>query len=174
MTFLLEQIFQLVRLLHSETGTKQIAVGVALGLVLGFSPTLSLQSLLVVLILLVFKVQVGASFLAAFFFKFVAYLLDPLADHLGRWALELESLRSTYVAMYNLPIVPLTRFNNSIVMGSGLIALGLAPLVYFLSQTLIQQYRNTVVARVRATPLYRALQATAFYKWYNKYEALHG
>ncbi|MFH0934944.1 MAG: hypothetical protein V1879_07035 [Pseudomonadota bacterium] len=47
MTLLLKQLFALIRLLNSDTGSNQIAAGVACGLILGFAPMLSLQALLV-------------------------------------------------------------------------------------------------------------------------------
>ncbi len=78
MTLLLKQLFGLIKLLNSETGVNQIATGIAAGFVLGMSPTLSLQSLLIFLLILVFRVQAGAALLSAFFFKFLAFLLDPI------------------------------------------------------------------------------------------------
>ena len=60
MTLLLKQIFQLLKLLNSEKGTTQIAWGVALGFVLGMTPAFSLQTILVLLLLLFFRVQIGA------------------------------------------------------------------------------------------------------------------
>ncbi|RYZ85799.1 MAG: TIGR03546 family protein, partial [Proteobacteria bacterium] len=121
MTLLLKQIFAFFRLLNSETGTNQLAAGLALGLVLGFSPMLSLQAFVVIFLIFFFRIQMGAAFLAAFFFTFVAFLLDPVADILGRWVLEAPSLRALFVELYNMPLVPLTRFNNSIIMGSGIL-----------------------------------------------------
>jgi uncharacterized protein (TIGR03546 family) len=132
MTLILQQIFGFFRLLNSETGHNQIAAGVALGLVLGLSPTLSLQTLLVFLLIFLFRIQAGAAILSAFFFKFAGYLLDPVVDPLGRWVLEQQNLRPLFIELYNMPIVPFTRFNNSIVMGSGVLALALAPFSFAL------------------------------------------
>ena len=112
MTIIIKQILNLIRLLHSDTGQNQIASGLAFGIFLGFAPFLSLQTLLVLLIVFVFRVQLGAAFLSAFFFKFIAFLLDPVADVLGRTALENSSLRPIWLTMYNVPLLPMTRFNN--------------------------------------------------------------
>lgn len=174
MTLILKQIFAFFRMLNSEAGSNQLAWGLALGLVLGFSPFLSLQTFLVLLICIFLRVQMGAAFLSAFFFKFVAFLLDPLTDFLGRKVLESEALRPAFVELYNMPIVPLTRFNNSIVMGSGLLGFVLAIPMFFIFKRLIQQYRVTVVARYKGTKIWKAFAATSFYKWYNKYEELYG
>ena len=100
MSLILQQIFGFFKLLNSETGHNQIAAGIALGLVLGLSPALSLQALLVFLLIFLFRVQLGAALLSAFFFKFAGYALDPVADPLGRWILELPGLRPLFVTLY--------------------------------------------------------------------------
>ena len=172
MTLILKQIFGLIKLLNSETGTNQIASGIAFGLILGFSPFLSLQVLLILGLLLVFRVQIGAAFLSAFFFKFIAFAFDPIADILGRAVLESQSLRPLFITLYNMPLVPLTRFNNSITMGSGLIGFLLAIPCFFVTKILIIKYRVSVVARIKGTKWWRAMQATSFFKWYDSYNKI--
>lgn len=174
MTLLLKQIFAFVKLLNSDTGTNQLASGIAFGLILGFSPFLSLQTFVVLVIVFFFRVQVGAAFLAAFFFKLIAYLFDPACDALGRYVLELESLKPTFTSLYNMPLVPLTRFYNSIVMGSGILGFLLTPIVFILAKILITKYRETILARFQQTKFWKLVQATSFYKWYAKYEELYG
>lgn len=174
MGLLLKQIFAFLKLLNSETGTNQIASGIAAGFILGMTPFFSLQSLIVFVCLLVFRIQIGAAFLSAFFFAFVAYILDPLFHAVGSAILEAASLQGLWTTLYNLPIIPFTRFNNTIVMGSGVVAFALSPFVYVLSKKLVTQYRVTVVARIKETKIWRALQATSLYKWYYSYDNLYG
>jgi uncharacterized protein (TIGR03546 family) len=174
MTLLLKQIFDFFKLLNSDTGHNQLASGIAMGLILGFAPALSLQTLVVFVILFFFRIQMGAAFLAAFFFKLIAWTIDPLSDPLGRLILEQESLRPFFISLYNMPIIPLTRFNNSIVMGSAVISFLLAPFVFYFSRSLILKYRVTVVARFQNTKIWKAWIGTSFYKWYSTYNSLYG
>lgn len=174
MTILLKQIFAFFKLLNSDTGTVSLASGMSLGLILGFAPVFSLQTVLVFLIIFLFRVQIGSAFLAAFFFKFIAFALDPLFDQVGQAALEMPGLKPLYTTLYNMPIVPLTRFNNSIVMGAGLISILVAPFAYFVFVFLIQKYRATVVARFEGTKFWKAIKATSLYQWYVKYDSLYG
>ncbi len=174
MTIILKQIFGLLKLLNSENGTNQIAWGVAAGFVLGMSPMLSLQTMLLFLMILVFRIQAGAAFLAAFFFKFMAYLLDPMFAMVGAMVLEAPSLRGLFTTMYNMPLVPLTRFNNSIVMGSGIAALLMMPVIFFVARVLVIKYREKIVQRYQQTKFWKAVKATAFYKWYATYDSLYG
>jgi len=171
MTFLLKQVFDLVKLLNSETGTNQIAAGMALGFALGLSPIFSLQGLIIILLLVVFRVQFGAAMLSAFFFSFVAYLFDPLIHILGYEVLTVPALQSFFTELYNMPIVPFTRFNNTIVMGSGVIGFICFPFLFFLFKKFIEQYRVQIVNRFKQTKFWKYIQLTSFYKWYCTYDS---
>lgn len=174
MTVLLKQLFNFLKLLNSDTGTNQLASGLALGLILGFAPFISLQTFLVFAIIFIFRVQLGAAFLSAFFFKFVAFLADQPAHHLGKAVLESEGLRPLFVTMYNMPLVPMTRFNNSIVMGSMIVSLLLLPFAFIGFKIAIIKYRVTVVARFKDTKAWKAFAATKLYNWYCTYDKLYG
>ncbi len=174
MTIIIKQILNLIRLLHSDTGQNQIASGLAFGVFLGFAPFISIQTLFILLIVFIFRVQLGAAFLSAFFFKFIAFLLDPIADTLGRWTLENPSFRPLWLTMYNTPFLPMTRFNNSINMGSFIISIFLCPFLFFAFRNLILKYRSTIVLRLEKTKAWKAFKATRFYGYYEKYNDLYG
>lgn len=174
MSILLKQLFGLIKLLHSEQGTRSIAWGVAMGFILGMTPAFSLQSVLVFLLLFIFRIQIGAAFLTAFFFKFIAFFLDPLFNSIGSTVLEIEALKPLFTELYNMPIVPLTRFYNTIVMGSGVVSILLVPVIYVGALIAVGKYRATVVYRVQGTKVWKAFRATTFYKWYVSYENLYG
>ena len=129
MTLILKQLFSFIKVLNSDVGEKPIAWGIVCGMFLGFSPGLSLQTIFILSILFFFRVQVGAALCAAFFFKILSFMLDPLFDIVGAGILELSAFNGLFTLLYNMPIIPFTKFNNSIVMGSGVIAFILAPLL---------------------------------------------
>lgn len=174
MTLILKQIYGLLKVLNSDTGENQIAAGVACGLILGFAPALSLQTLLVFIIIFIFRVQAGAAFTSAFFFAMVAYIFDPMFDQVGQVILEMESLKPLYTTMYNMPIVPFTKFYNSVVMGAGVVAIAMFPVIFVLTKILVKKYRLKVVAKFEKTKFWKAIKATSFYKWYAKYDQLYG
>lgn len=174
MGLLLKQVFAFFKLLNSDKGTNQISAGIACGFILGMSPGLSLQTFLVVIIIFLFRIQIGAATLSAFFFSFAAYLLDPVFNSIGQRFLEMQGLRGLYTTLYNMPVVPMTRFNNSIVMGAGIVAIVAFPFVFALSKVLVEKYRETVVQRFQNSKFWKMLKATAIYKWYLKYDELYG
>ena len=174
MTLILKQIFGLLKVLNSDTGENQISAGVACGLIMGFSPALSLQTLLVFIIIFLFRVQAGAAFASAFFFAMVAYVFDPVFDNVGQMILEMNSLEPTFKTLYNMPIVPFTKFYNSVVMGAGVVAIAMSPIIFVLTKLFVKKYRATVVAKFQETKFWKAVKATGFYKWYAKYDSLYG
>ena len=174
MTLLLKQIFAFFKLLNSDTGTNAIAAGISCGFILGMSPALSLQTFLVIILLFFFRIQIGAATVSAFFFAFIAYLLDPIFDTVGQAILESQSLAGLFRSIYNMPILPMTRFNNSIVMGSGVTAILAFPLVFFGSRVLVKKYRITFVERFKQSKIWKFIKATSLYKWYYKYDELYG
>ena len=65
-------------------------------------------------------------------------------------------------------------FNDSVVMGSGVVSLLLSPLIFFLSRALVRKYRVAVVERIKQTKLWKAVKATSLYNWYYTYDKLYG
>jgi uncharacterized protein (TIGR03546 family) len=146
MTLLLKQIFGFLKLLNSDTGSTSISAGVAAGFILGMAPMLSLQGLLVLCLILIFRIQIGAAFISAFFFAFIAFILDPVFHSLGQSILTAPSLNASWTTLFNMPLVPLTRFNNTIVMGAGVVSIILCPFVFLMSKFMVNKYRIVVVA----------------------------
>jgi uncharacterized protein (TIGR03546 family) len=173
MGLILKQLFAFIKLLNSDTGTTSLAAGMTCGFILGMTPVLSLHSMLIFIFMFFFRVQIGAALVMAFFFKFVAFLLDPIFHAAGSSVLEMSSLEPLFTTLYNMPIIPYTRFNNSIVMGSAVITFVLSPFVFILSRKLILKYRETILVRFKETKLWKAVKATGFYKWYYKYDQYH-
>ena len=173
MTLLLKQLFGFLKLLNSDKGESQIAAGLACGLILGFAPSFSLQTVIMIIVLFFFRVQIGAAFIGMFFFSIVAWAFDPIFNSIGQVVLELSPLNGLFSIMYNLPIVPFTKFYNSIVMGSLVLSFVLAPVVFLLSRVLIVKYRVAVFERFQQSKFFKAVKATSFYKWYAKYDSLY-
>ncbi len=174
MTLILKQIFSLLKVLNSDTGENQIAAGIACGLILGFAPMFSLQTLLVFILLFFLRIQVGAAFASAFFFALIAYIFDPVFNNVGITILEMDSLKGLFTTLYNLPIIPFTKFYNSVVMGAGVTSIVLAPIIFLLSKMLIVKYRIKVLEKFKQTKFWKAVKATGLYKWYAKYDELYG
>src|SRR5437762_2871578 len=85
---------------------------------------------------------------------------------IGHRLLLAESLRGLWTSLYNTPIVPLTNFNNTVVLGSLVFAVVFAVPLFFLTRWAIVRYRATIGERVRQSRFYKALMASKAYNVY--------
>jgi len=160
---LLQSIFST---LHSEGSPRQVAAGLALGAALGLTPLVSLHNLLVFALLCLLNVSFGGGMLGWALFMPVGFLLDPLFHRIGLLLLELPALRPLWTSWYNAPIVPYTNFNNSVVLGSVLVWLGLLGPIYLLGRAGVGRYREHYAPLVEQSRLYRLITATKLYNIY--------
>jgi len=68
-----------------------------------------------------------------------------------------------------MPVVPLTNFNNTVVLGSLVFALVFALPLFFALRWAVARYRVTIGERVRRSKLYRALTASKAYNLYKMF-----
>jgi uncharacterized protein (TIGR03546 family) len=134
----------------------------------GFLPFFSLHTLLLLLIVLLVRVNLSAFLLGTAFFSGLAFLLDPLFHRVGLAVLSLGSLNSLWTAMYSSTIWRIERFNNSVVMGSFLVAVILFVPLLLLLNLAIRRYRDHVLAWVRKTRLMQAFTASKMFALYQK------
>lgn len=157
---MITQILKLLRVLASEDSPMQISMGVALAMVMGLTPLFSLHNLLVLIILLSFRINLGAFLLAWAFFTGLAYLFDPLFHSLGLSILQHAAMQDTWTEMYNSTYWRLANFNNTIVMGSFVTAmLAFIPMLLILN-FLIRRYRSHVLVFLKKSKLVTWMQSS--------------
>lgn len=159
-------IQSLLGALHSEGTPGQLAAGIALGSIMGLTPLVNLHNAVVFALIVLLNVSFAGGMLGWAVFVPVGFVLDPLFDWIGHQLLFAESLRSVWTTLYNMPIVPLTNFNNTIVLGSLVFALLFFVPFFFLARWVVTRYRATIGARVRQSKWYRALTASKLYNVY--------
>ena len=167
--FVIKQIVKFLELLHSETSRNQLSAGLVMGMFMGLTPMFTLHWMLYWVVLFIFRFNIGAAFLSYGIFKLFSFGFDPAFHKIGMAVLSSPSLKSLWLFLYNAALLPYTRFNNSVVMGSLVISLLAAVPLFFLFNVLIKKYRDTVVARFKTTWLFRAWKASGLYSLYAKY-----
>ena len=172
MSYIISQFISLIRLLHSESGHIQVAAGMTIGILMGLSPIISLQGLLICLLLLTLRIQIGAALAVAGLTKFLALFLTPFMADIGEFVLIMPSLGRLFTTLYNMPLVPLTKFNHSVIMGGLVLSLGLAPILFFIFLALVKKYQSIALEKVNNSKLGKAIKASSAYQWYIKYENL--
>lgn len=171
---IIRQLLKFMELLHKETGENQLAAGFALGLFMGFTPMGSLFWAAYLVMLIMFRINIGAAFLSYGVLKVLSFALDPIFDRVGYSVLSLPSLRGLFVAAYQAPILPFTRFNNTIVMGSLVVSFLMAIPFYFAMKWAIRRYRVIVVQKIKDTWMWKAFKATKLFQLYEQYEKFAG
>ena len=164
-------IARILKILNSESDPGQISLALCLSMIVGLTPLYSLHNLLAVFLVLILRVNLSAFLLGWLFFSAIAYLLDPLFHRIGLNLLTAGVLESLWTTLYNLTLLRLARFNNTIVMGSLLFSLVAFVPLYIFSNFLIIKYRDHVLAWIRNTRMMTAIKAS---KFYSAYERLSG
>lgn len=164
--FFLKLLQSLVSTLNSEGTPRQIAAGLALGAALGLTPLVNIHNLLVFAAACLLNVSFGAFLIGWTVFVPVGFLLDPLFHAVGLALLQAPALTSFWTTLYNIPGIPLTNFNNSVVLGSvvGWVVLWLP--IYFLARFLVVKYRVHVYERLKQTRVFKAVAASKLYNYY--------
>ena len=172
---ILNQVFKLVKLLNSEKGAWSIASGLALGMSLGLVPNNILIMSFFVFLLFVFRTNAAAFFLAWPVFTIIALPFDAQLDRLGYWLLrDVAALQPIFTQWYNLPILPWSQFNHTVVAGGLLAGLVLFVPALLLWRFFIGRYRVIIMPKIQNLKIIKWLKATSIYKLYQKYERVRG
>ncbi len=173
--FWLKLISNFLRILREGQTPSQIAGGFALGSVLGFSPMLTLQGIFMWLIILILDVNLSAVILSITVFSLIAYIFDPLFHTFGYFLLvEVDALRPFWTWLYNAPLAPLTRFNNTVVMGSLVCGLFFLIPIYFGMKKFVLVYRATLGEKIAQWKVYQIVKSSTLYKWYIRIRDIGG
>ncbi len=168
---MIKAVAKLLKVINSETDPRQISLACCLAMVAGLTPLYSPHNLLVLLLVLLLRVNISAFILGFGFFTGIAYLLDPIFHRLGMGILTSDVLNGLWTAFYNITLLRLAKFNNSIVMGSLVFSLIVFIPLYFLLNRLILNYREHILAWVWKT---RIMQMLKMSKLYSAYQAVSG
>jgi uncharacterized protein (TIGR03546 family) len=165
----LKLLGKLIKALRSNASPKQIAGGFVLGMIIGLTPLASLHNLVVVLIIMLIRVNLSMVFFSFLLCSGIAYLIDPLFLDVGYWILTgIPFLQGVWTAWYNTPVIALTRFYNTLVMGSFVVSI----LLIFPMMPLVQKgvvlYREKIDARLQKWKIFQLLKSSKIYTIYNK------
>jgi uncharacterized protein (TIGR03546 family) len=156
----------LVKALHSEGTPGQLAAGIALGSILGLTPLVSLHNAVVFGLIVMLNVSFPGAMLGWAVFIPVGFLLDPVFDTIGHTLLFTPSLTPLWTSLYNMPVVPLTNFNNTVTLGSLAFSVVCFLPLFFAARWAVTRYRATIGERVRQSRWYRAVTASKLYNAY--------
>lgn len=168
---LLRYIFKFFDLLRRENAPWQIACAIVLGMFIGFTPYFTLQTVTYIVILLIFRIHIGFTLISFLFFHALSVLTDPLFHQLGLSLLtETPGMQKLWAGLYHSPIVPFTGFNNSLVLGGGVVSSVLALPLFFISRLCVIQYGHAIARALINTTPWRMWAGTTLYRTYVRYQ----
>ena len=171
----LKLLAKLLKVLKSGEDPRQIAGGFMLGMMLGLLTLKTLFAAPILLVLILINVNLASAVVGLFIFKLIGFLLDPLLHSLGYWVLtDIPILKDFWTNISSLPLVPFTRFNNTLVMGSFIAAMVLAIPLFWGVKRLIIGYRERAQEKVQNWKIVKILKGTALFRFLSGVEKLGG
>lgn len=149
---------RLFRALNANQYPGQIAFSFVLGMILGLTPLFFAHNLLTLALIFVLRVNLSAVIVAFAFFSGLAYLLDPVFNQVGLWVLQMDALQPIFTEWYNQAFWRFVHFNNTIVMGSVLVAYSLSLPAFFIFWALVKTYRQRFLVWVNKFKIVQMLK----------------
>ncbi len=136
----LEPVRYLWRLFAADGSPRQVAMGIALGAMIGLVPKGNLVAVGLTVLLFALRVNVGSGMLVAFLVSLLSPQFDVLTHRIGSRVLCQPVVYDRLAAWYELPLVPWTSLNNTVVMGGALLGLALFYPIFHLSESLLTRW----------------------------------
>ncbi|MBU0675527.1 MAG: TIGR03545 family protein [Proteobacteria bacterium] len=135
---------KLFKALNSAQAPWQVTLAIASGMVSGLTPISGLQTVVILFLVFLLNIHLGLFFVASAFFAGIGYLFDPWFEQIGYALLNSDSLVGLWTTWYNSEVIRMSYFNNTLVLGSTLASLVLAPPLYLFLGWIIRHYRETL------------------------------
>lgn len=135
---------KILKSLNSNSRPSEIAHAISCGMILGFMPKNNLLWYILFLTFCFLRINKACYLLFTILFSLVTPYLDPLFHKLGYSILSFEPFIPAYVKMLDIPYLPLTKFNNTIVMGS--LASGIIMYIpmYIIARLFVHLWRKVI------------------------------
>jgi uncharacterized protein (TIGR03546 family) len=135
---------------------RQLALGVTFGMLIGLVPKDSLFPYALGIIAMLSTGNLLCVAVSAVAFSWLSPMLDPVSHQMGAWVLTFDPFESTWAALYQMPFVPWTRFDNTVVTGSLLLGLMLTVPVYSISFRCFEKF---------GSPIFKAVSSSRAARW---------
>ncbi len=163
-------LMKFIGILNKDASPREIALGMALGSIAGITPLWSLHNLVVLFLVVMLRTNMTSAILSMAVFSLVSALLDPLSNLIGFYLLVgIPALKPFWTVLYNTPIVAWSRFNNTVTLGSLVLALILLWPLYRLFFWAVVRYRERVMAAIKKWRIVTMFQSSSVYSLYRRF-----
>jgi uncharacterized protein (TIGR03546 family) len=146
---LLRPLRFLAQALLVDATPRQLAAGLALGMLIGLVPKGNLIAISLMTLFCALRINLAAGTAAIGLFSWAGLFLDPISHRVGHFLLTHPALEPWWTSLYAVKLMPWTDFNNTVVLGSTLIGLALVIPVYSLSRPVLARFAPALAEYVR-------------------------
>ena len=161
-------IRQFIKGITTETEPPQIAAAVALGFLIGLLPKATLTVQLLLILVMALRVNFPMALLTIFATVLVNPVFDRITDPLGYAFLTAPALAPLWTKLYNMPVLPWTGFNNTVLLGGLVFGLVIFVPVYILAKKGAVVYNERFKIKVMNSKLVKGLKGSWLMDWYFK------
>jgi uncharacterized protein (TIGR03546 family) len=148
---------QAISLFTGGGSPRAIAFGFALGMMIGLMPKGNLTVAAISILVLATQTNLAAAALSGVAFTWATTWTDPLAHRIGSAILTQPSWQKSFARLYEMPLVPWTGFNNTVVLGSLVLSLVLFYPVYHLAWLTFHRHKARVAQKLQNLPIDKVL-----------------
>lgn len=127
--------------------SKQLALGVMLGMVVGLLPKDSLLPYFFVVVTVLSNANLLTALISGVVFSWISPHLDSVTHPIGLWVLTFDPLESFWIQLVELPWVAWLRIENTVVTGSLTLALLLCLPMHAISHQLFDRFGSAIYQR---------------------------
>jgi len=118
------------------------------------------------------NVNMGAAFFSVLIFTIIGLLTDPLADKIGFILLaKTPALTGLWTSLYNTPLIPFTKFNNTIVLGSLMLNIIFIFPLFIFTRKFVVYYRKNLAQKVEKWKIMKLFKLSGVFNVYSNYQA---
>ena len=151
-------LIKLLKIISSNTDPGAIAAGFSAGILLGFMPKNNLLWYILSIFIIFLYIQRTTFLLAMALGSILSVFLDPTFNQLGIFILSNEKLIPFFSAALDIPFVSLTKFNNSVVMGSLICGIVFYIPLFFLVKFIVILWRKYVAQFFQNSKLFKLIK----------------
>ena len=154
---MIDFLVKLFKAFNSSQTPWQMSMAITLGMAVGLTPFSGWQSVLIITVALIINIHLGLFIVSSGFFAGLAYLFDPTFEALGYSVLTNPNLQDMFISAYNSGLMRLSYFNNTLVMGSSIVAYSLLIPIYFVLNSLVYIYRDKIASVLQKYTIFKTL-----------------
>lgn len=162
---MISSIFTFTRLarqtLRGGDSVPAMAAGVTFGMLIGLIPSDSLVVAVLAMLAMATRTNLFVAACSTILFSWIGSSADTLLHRVGALVLTHPELQASFAWAAEAPILPWTRFNNTIACGAMCLGICLIYPTYYLSHAFFDRVTPIIHRRLVAYRLYRTLAGIA-------------